>query len=119
MEDQTDYKCYLLGCKSAGVEPLEKWHFQLLQEEYLRWTAEPDGKPERAPIPPFVLEQLASLVAEGYRIAAGGSADSEEPGAAAAGVREPRVPLEPVLAGSAARSLPIGGSAPDTSFWRT
>lgn len=118
MEDRTDYKCYLLGCESAGVEPLEEWRFQLLQEQYLHQASSHALWERRPPVPEFVLERLASLVAEGYRIAAGGSADSEEPGAAAAGVREPRVPLEPVLAGSAARSLPTD-NAPDNSFWRT
>ena len=116
---ETDYKCYLLGCQSAGIDPLEEWRFRLLQQEYLRRAAEPDQRPEALDIPAFVLEQLASLVAEGYKIAAGGgSAEGEEPGAAAAGVRESRVPCEPVLAGSAARSLPSPDS-PDTSFWRT
>ena len=116
MEDQTDYKCYLLGCRSAGIEPLEEWRFQVLQAEYLRWAAEPEQSP--SPISAFVLEQLAALTAQGYKIAAGKSADGEEPGAAAAGVREPRIPREPVLSASAARSLPSSDS-PDTSFWRT
>lgn len=116
MEDQTDYKCYLLGCRSAGIEPLEPWRFQVLQAEYLRRASEPEQPP--SPISDFVLEQLATVLADGYRIAAGNRDDGEEPGAAAAGVREPRVPLEPVLSASAARSLPLAGS-PDTSFWRT
>lgn len=118
MEDRTDYKCYLLGCESAGVEPLEEWRFRLLQEQYLHQASSHELWERRSPVPEFVLERLASLVAEGYRIAAGGSADGEEPGAAAAGVREPRVPHEPMLSGSAARSLPSAESA-DTSFWRT
>ncbi len=114
--EHTDYKCYLLGCRSAGIEPLEEWRFRMLQAEYLRRASEPEQSP--SPISAFVLEQLATLVAEGYKIAAGGSADGEEPGAAAAGVREPRVPREPVLTASAARSLP-SADGPDTSFWRT
>lgn len=116
MEDQTDYKCYLLGCRSAGIEPLEEWRFYVLQAEYLRRAAEPEQSP--SPISDFVLEQLATVLAEGYKIAAGNRGDGEEPGAAAAGVREPRVPREPVLSGSAARPLPSANS-PDTSFWRT
>ena len=118
MEDHTDYKCYLLGCRSAGIEPLEEWRFRMLQSEYLRQASSHDLWERRSPVPEFVLERLASLVAEGYKIAAGGSADGDEPGAAAAGVREPRVPREPVLSASAARSLPSADS-PDTSFWRT
>ena len=115
--EQTDYECYLLGCRSAGIEPLEGWRFQVLQAEYLRQAAEPEQPP--SPISAFVLEQLAALTAQGYKIAAGQSADGEEPGAAAAGVREPRVPpREPALSASAARSLP-SADGPDTSFWRT
>ncbi len=117
MEDQTDYQCYLLGCRSAGVEPLEEWRFQMLQSEYLRQASSPELWERRSPVPEFVLERLASLVAEGYKIAAGGHADGDEPGAAAAGVREPRVPLEPVLTGSAACALP-SADAPDYAFWR-
>ena len=118
MEDQTDYKCYLLGCRSVGIEPLEEWRFRMLQAEYLRQTSSHELWERRSPVPEFVLERLASLVAEGYRIAAGDSANGEEPGAAAAGVREPRVALAPILAGAAARSLP-SLEAPDQSFWRT
>ena len=117
LDNHTDYECYLLGCRSAGIEPLEEWRFRMLQCEYLRRAAEPEQS-SASPISAFVLEQLATLLAEGYKIAAGGSKDSDEPGAAAAGVREPRVPREPVLSGSAARSLPSAESA-DTSFWRT
>ena len=116
MEDRTDYECYLLGCRSAGIEPLEGWRFQVLQEEYLRRATELEQSP--SPISDFVLEQLATVLAEGYKIAAGNRGDGEEPGAAAAGVREPRVPRQPVLSASAARSLPTA-DAPDTSFWRT
>ncbi len=122
MDNYADYVCYLLGCQDAGIEPLEEWRFQLLQQESLRRAAEQE--PRHAQVPPFVLEQLARMVAEGYKIAAGGgkqpaSDDSdEEPGTAACGVREPRRPLEPVLAGSAARSMPQS-NAPDQSFWRT
>lgn len=116
MENHTDYECYLLGCRSAGIEPLEPWRFRVLQAEYLSRAAAPEQPP--SPISAFVLEQLTRLVAEGYRIAAGGNPDGEEPGAAAAGVREPRVPREPVLSASAARPLPSAESA-DTSFWRT
>jgi len=126
--EHTDYECYLLGCRNAGENPLEEWRFRLLQAEYLRRAAHQelwaDRSPiplwaDRSPIPLFVLEQLAALVAEGYKIAAGGgSENSDDPGAAACGVRQPRVSLEPVLARSAARSLPIL-DAPDLSFWRT
>ena len=116
--DNTDYKCYQLGCRSAGEEPLEEWRFRLLQEEFLRRDASGELEAGSAPIPQFVLEQLVSRVAEGYKIAAGGSAENDEPGAAACGVREPRVPAGPVLAGSVARSLP-SPDAPDNSFWRT
>ena len=117
MQDQTDYECYLLGCESAEVEPLEEWRFRVVQKEYLR---RPDisAWSSPSPISEFVLEQLARLVAEGCKIKAGGNGNSEEPGAAASGVREPRVPREPVLAGSAARSLP-SPDTPDSSFWRT
>ncbi len=113
-----DYECYLLGCRSAGVEPVGLWRFRLLQEAYLRHAnqAEQDSRGEG--ISSFVVEQLAALVAEGYKIAAGGNAGGDEPGAAACGVREPRVPPEPVLVGCAARPLPTP-NAPDESFWRT
>lgn len=117
MENNTDYECYALGCRNAGEEPLEEEHFQALQEEYLRRANTQGLWADRSPIPQFVLEQLAVRVAEGYKIAAGGREDGEEPGAAASGVREPRVPREPVLAGSAARSLP-SSHTPDQSFWR-
>ncbi len=117
--EHTDYECYLLGCRNAGENPLEEWRFRLLQAEYLRRAAHQELWADRSPIPLFVLEQLAALVAEGYKIAAGGGSENgDEPGATACGVRQPRVPLEPVLAGSAARSLPIL-DAPDLSFWRT
>ena len=89
----------------------------MLQEEYLRHAAGAEQDAGHSRFPPFVLEQLAALVAEGYKIAAGGNAEGDEPGAAACGVREPRVPLEPVLVGCAARSLPTP-DAPDESFWR-
>ena len=112
-----DYECYLLGCRDAGIEPVGLWRFRLLQEEYLRRTAEAEQDPRADPLPPFVLERLAALVAEGYKIAAGGGAEGDEPGAAACGVREPRVPREPVLVGCAARPLPTP-DAPDESFWR-
>ena len=115
--DNNDYKCYLLGCRSAGVEPMELWRFQVLQEAFLRHAAGAQQDPQGDQIPSFVLERLAALVAEGYKIAAGGSAEGDEPGAAACGVREPRVPLEPVLVGYAARPLPTA-DAPDQSFWR-
>ena len=116
--DQTDYKCYVLGCRDEGEEPLEEWRFRLLQEELGRRANNPELRAGHSPVPQFVLEQLALRVAEGCKIAAGGNADGEEPGAAACGVREPRVPSEPVLVGSAARSLPAA-DAPDQSFWRT
>jgi len=116
--DQIDYKCYVLGCRNEGEEPLEEWRFRLLQEEYLRRANNSELWAGRSPIPQFVLEQLALRVAEGYKIAAGDAGSGEEPGAAACGVWEPRTPLEPVLAGSAARSLPQS-DAPDLSFWRT
>jgi hypothetical protein len=112
-----DYECYLLGCRSAGVEPMEEWRFQVLQEAYLRHAAGAEQNPHDASVPPFVLERLAALVAEGYKIVSGGNAEGDEPGAAACGVREPRVPLEPVLVGCVARPLPIA-DAPDESFWR-
>jgi hypothetical protein len=118
VDDDTDYKCYVLGCRSVGEQPLEEEHFRALQEEYLRRANNQELWADRSPIPQFVLEQLALHVAKGYRIAAGGNTGGEEPGTAACGVREPRVPLEPVLAGSAARSLPTLDS-PDQSFWRT
>lgn len=115
---ENDYECYLLGCRSAGVEPMERERFRLLQEASLRHAAGAEPDRHGDPVPPFILERLATLVAEGYKIAAGGSAEGDEPGAAASGVREPRVPLEPVLAGCAARPLPTA-DAPDQSFWRT
>ncbi len=113
-----DYNCYLLGCRSAGLEPIEEWRFRVLQEDYLRHAAGAEQDTRGDLVPPFVLERLAALVAEGYKIAAGGSAEGDEPGAAACGVREPRVPLEPILVGCAARPLPTP-DAPDESFWRT
>ncbi|MGI4788073.1 MAG: hypothetical protein ACRYFS_04405 [Janthinobacterium lividum] len=116
MENNTDYECYLLGCRSAAMEPHEEWRFRLLQEEFLRRAAAPEQQDYS--IPSYVLEHLVSLIAQGYKIAAGGStAEGDEPGAAACGVREPRVPPEPVLVGSAARSMPTL-NAPDESFWR-
>lgn len=120
MDSYADYLCYLLGCQDAGCAPLEEWRFRLLQQAYLRRAAEQGpGQPD---VPPFVLEQLARLVAEGYKIAASGGetgrGDSgEEPGTAACGVREPLRPLEPVLIGSAARSWPAADTS-DQSFWR-
>ena len=124
MDNYADYVCYLLGCQDAGIEPLEEWHFHLLQQEGRRRAAEISAEATPPAVPPFVLEQLARLVAEGYKIAAssggetGRSDSGEEPGSAACGVREPRRPLEPVLAGSAARSWPTA-DPPDQSFWRT
>jgi hypothetical protein len=117
VETDTDYECYLLGCRSAGLEPMELWRFRLLQEAFLRYSVEKEQKPGYIRISNFVLERLAALVAEGYRIAAGGSAEGEGPGAAACGVREPRVPLEPVLTGCATCPLPLP-DPPDLSFWR-
>lgn len=111
---ETDYECYLLGCESAGIEPLKEWRFRVLQAEFLR-RAEVSEWSSPSPISEFVLEQLASLMAEGCKIKAVGSADGEEPGAAAAGVREPRVS---VLSASTACSLP-SPNTPDSSFWRT
>lgn len=116
--DNTDYECYLLGCRSAGIEPVGEWRFRVLQEAYLCRVVEAGQNAQGDPIPLSVLEQLATLVAEGYKIAAGGGAEDDEPGAAACGVREPRRPLEPVLVGCAARALPTA-DAPDESFWRT
>ncbi len=116
-DEDRDYECYLLGCRSAGVEPVGLWRFRLLQEAYLRHAAEVEQEPQDDQVPLFVLERLATLVAEGYKIAAGGGAKGDEPGAAACGVREPRVPPEPVLVGCAARPLPTP-DAPDESFWR-
>lgn len=118
METYDGYECYVLGCQDAGIEPLEEWRFLVLQREFVRRATEPDWEQAHSPISAFVLDQLVSLMAQGTKIAAART-DGEEPGAAAAGVREPRVPREPVLAGSAARSLPTGDSAPDISFWRT
>jgi len=116
--DNTDYECYLLGCRSAGLDPVEEWRFRVLQEASLHRTAERGQAAQGDPVPLFVLEQLAMLVAEGYKIAAGSGTEGDEPGAAACGVREPRRPLEPVLVGCAARALPTA-DAPDESFWRT
>lgn len=112
-----DYEWYLLGCRSAGLEPLEPWRFRLLQDDYLRHATEVEQESGRNAVPPFVLERLAALIAEGARIAAGDGAEGDEPGAAACGVREPRVPREPLLVGCAARPLPTL-DAPDQSFWR-
>ena len=114
---EKDYECYLLGCRSAGIEPVGFWQFVLLQEAYLRHAAEAEQDARGNQVPLFVLEELVALVAEGYKIAAGGNTEGDEPGAAACGVREPRVPLEPVLVGCAARSMPTP-DAPDESFWR-
>jgi len=112
-----DYEYYLLGCRSAGVEPMEESQFRLVQSAFLYPAAGTAQDLHDDLIPPSVLERLAAMVAEGQRIAAGGGAEGDEPGAAACGVREPRVPLEPVLVGCAARPLPIA-DAPDESFWR-
>lgn len=51
-----DYECYLLGCWSAGREPVGQWRFHLLQEEYLRCAAE--AEPRDVQVPLFVLEGL-------------------------------------------------------------
>ena len=112
--NDNDYEHYLLGCRSAGEEPVGLWRFRTLQEAYLRQVAEAQQSSRGDQVPQFVLERL---VAEGYRIAAGGNAEGDEPGTAACGVREPRVPREPVLVGCAARPLPTA-DAPDQSFWR-
>ena len=117
METYDAYECYVLGCQDAGLEPLEEWRFLVLQREFVRRATEPDWEHTPSPISAFALDQLVSLMAQGTKIAAARS-DGEEPGAAAAGVREPRIPREPVLSASAARSLPSADS-PDTSFWRT
>ena len=101
-DSDKDYECYLLGCRSAGIEPVGFWRFELLQEAYLRHAAEAEQDARGSQVPLFVLEGLAAMVAEGYKIMAGGNAEGDEPGAAACGVREPRVPLEPVLVGCAA-----------------
>ena len=116
--DDADYKCYMLGCRSAGMEPVGIWRFRLLQEAYRRHAAEAGRNQQGATVPPFVLEQLAKMIAAGYKIAAGGAAEDDEPGTAACGVREPHRPLEPVLVGCAARALPTA-DALDESFWRT
>lgn len=115
---ETDYECYLLGCRSAGIEPVSVWRFRLLQEAYLRHAAGAEQDIQGDQIPELVLKQLGTLVAEGYKIAAGRTAEGDDPGAAACGVREPRRPLEPVLVGCAARALPTP-DAPDEAFWRT
>lgn len=112
-----EYECYLLGCRSAGLEPLEEWRFRMLQDESLRHAAEAQNEAGHSRIPLYALQQLAALIAEGHRVAAGDSPEGEEPGAAACGVREPRVPWEPVLVGCAARSLPTP-DMPAQSFWR-
>ena len=114
---EKDYECYLLGCRSAGIEPVGFWRFELLQEAFLCHAAEAEQDARGDGVPAYALEQLAALVAEGYKIAAGGGPEGDEPGAAACGVREPRTPLEPVLVGCAARALPTP-DAPDESFWR-
>ena len=61
VDNHTDYECYLLGCRSAGIEPLEEWRFRMLQAEYLRRAAEPE-QPSASPISGFVLEQLATAM---------------------------------------------------------
>lgn len=117
MDTYDSYECYVLGCRGAGLEPLEKWRFLVLLREFMRRCTESNWEQTSSPIPAFVLDQLELLVAQGTKIAAA-NADGAEPGAAAAGVHEPRVPREPVLSASAARSLPSADAA-DTSFWRT
>ena len=75
--DNTDYECYLLGCWSAGIEPDRLRRFRLQYEAYLRRTAEAGQDLRGHSIPEIVLEQLAMLVAEGYKIAVGGGAADE------------------------------------------
>ena len=116
----SDYEHYLAGCRSEGVTPLSEWRFRLLYTGHLRRQgqalAEPD--PRRAPASSPALEHIADLVRLGQKIEAKVRREGDEPGAAASGVREPRVPLEPLLCGCAARPLPTPDD-PDQSFWRT
>ena len=60
MDNNADYECYLLGCRSAGLAPLEKWRFRMLQEEFLRRAADPEPAPEHGGIPPFVQEPVVA-----------------------------------------------------------
>ena len=113
---ETDYHCYLLGCRSAGATPLSPWRFRLLQNACLRYCAEQEQHPQRTFAPPPPLERLVWLITAGYKIAAGSQGD-EGPGPAACGVREPRPSPDPLLTAAAARILP-SPDAHDQSFWR-
>ncbi|MDQ2799627.1 MAG: hypothetical protein M3Y13_08305, partial [Armatimonadota bacterium] len=57
-----DYECYLLGCRSAGLEPLEHWRFKVLQEEFLRQAAVLEQESGQDRIPSFALEQLVAMI---------------------------------------------------------
>ena len=114
----SDYEHYVAGCRSEGVAPLSAWRFRLLYSGHQRLQDLMERDPHRAPISSAALQRIADLVRRGQEIAATVRPDEDEPGTAASGVREPRVPFEPILTGCAARPLPTP-DAPDQSFWRT
>ena len=116
----SDYEHYLAGCRSAGVPPLSEWRFRLLYGGHRRRLGEALTEPDalRVPASSPALEHLADLVRLGQEIEAKVRREGDEPGASASGVREPRVPIEPLLCGCTARPLPTPND-PDQSFWRT
>ena len=65
--DNTDYECYLLGCRSAGIEPDRLWRFQMQQEAYLRRTAEAGQDPRGHSVPEVVLAGLNPPRRQGRR----------------------------------------------------
>ena len=112
----SDYEHYRAGCRSESLAPFSAWRFHLLYGGYQRTRLRMEPDPHTRPASSPALERHAGLVRLGREIAA--TARPDEPGTVTSGVREPRVPFEPVLSGCAARPLPAP-DAPDQSFWRT
>lgn len=127
----TDYDHYLGGCREKGLQPISSWRFRVAFAWYQRESHKPF-----ADILALGLKQRARFVARldryktlmelafpgrGTSGASGPHEDNkredDKPGTESSGDREPRVPLEPMLTGCAARPLPIP-DAPDQSFWR-
>ena len=120
---KTIYDYYLIGCRERRIRPLNRWRFLIGYAKYQRGLMQTladilpldPRKRTRAAARWQRLFSLGLLVRLGQNIADRAkrySADDEdEPGAAGAGMREPRTPREPVLTGSAARPLPGADSA--------
>lgn len=115
---KTDYDFYLIGCREWGVKPISLWRFNAAYGKYRRGLSQdlgasfPDLAPERRQriIGRWQhLQLLADLVSHGREVherARRHGTDEDSPGAAGAGMREPRPPQVPVLTGCAARPLP-------------